>query len=1784
MRRALRKILLILFDIALVSSAMFSENKFEKHYSWGSIQTVREGSNVVTMRLHLQPLESGTKQTVLSRRVLYYALSPAGEIRCTIQNFAAAVNSLINVYRPMPGISSHDSTIVDQTLEPVPFQELPFTPKAAVTGYGWFRGYYVARIEIMPFYVSESKHQVSFAQNINVQLKTVEMKASNVPEREGVLDPLFDTVLRELIVNYKEARRYEMPSVSDTTGGWFKTASKYIKLAIGDDGIYRITRTQLAALYPSVVSVDPTTFQMYDRGKEIPIFVSGESDGIFDDNDYIEFPALRNYTGKHRIITTGLTDEYNEYLNRYTDTTFLWLTWGTAKGTRVAPNPTAIPTSDTLGSYTAFAHLESQGPYPGLQTSWADIYSQQDYRWNSHDLWPWNFLNANGAATASFVPSDIDFRGDSVAVYAKIASWGASVISAAHNIAIRLNGGLDLNTAILNRGDQSILSGRVPASSLTAGANSISLYSYPTASSPNNIIYDWFEVEYPRQLKVVNDTILFDFRSLPDRKLRNVQITGLQSTAIIIYKVKPIPERIVNYSLSGAAPYTLVFADTIGPQEQYVVLPSSSAYAPVFKTIKIFANIRSNKSQADYIAITRSKFYPEAVQYVQNIETSKHLKTRLFEVDDIFDEFAFGYPTSEAIQTFVKSSFQWSIPSPSYLVLFGDASYDYKYYFKHTTAINYVPSFGYPVSDVAYASVDTVTNLPQMYVGRIPVNNVGELTQYKSTFTSYISTQFDDWNKRFLFFTGGDPANPGQIALLNSVHDEIVATMAKPAPIGGLTTHFYKTVSPQSDFGPFSIQEIRDAISTGGVFISYIGHSGTQTWDNSIGDPLQLKNARERPSLITDFGCSTGKFAEPLLKSFSELFVVGPTASAIAYIGNTSLGFQGIATSLPQKFYSALLKDSIVRIGKAHLISKMRKVLREGFSTENGVMLYNNTLIGDPTVDLKIPYLPNLIAQQNLISYPRSDLTDDQDSAGVSIVYGNYGSVTSDSIDIEIQQSFLSELVRSWSIRRPMPLTYDTLYCYGYIKHRAGEHHVTITLDPHNKVAELTKNDNSATNTFLVSSTDFKIVSPTPMSISSVSSMVLLNPESEHYDPGKIVSIEIDTLRDYSTAGKLNAPMGVVTTSFNIVSLRRPARYYWRANIQGGASKWTTGTFYLGALDNSSFGQFDSLSKTINAYTNTEIVRDSVSLSKIGTSMRAISSGTYDGWFGVIEINGLNKIPDSFAGGHNIIVLDTLSFDVVKFGNFDMYEHPAENRQDSMISFINSTPSGMLVASVIIHEGSVGFTSSGRTAYKSIGASSLIDSLGFRDSYSIIGRKGAPTGTALENFKRSTTGKAIVETTFVRKATTGSFVTPEIGPATAWYNLQVEKTEPSNSSAKTSFLGVRKNGVVDTLISSTLSSSVSLTNISSAVYPFGRMVFDLTAGPSLASPAIKSWSIKAQSPPELVLSKNTVHMQKSVMQEGEATNVGVEVFNVGSSKADSVLISILTDDSGPPRTLKSVVVPTFNAGDTVSVLTQYDSRGRRGNHSFVFQVDPNNVISELYKSNNTVSVPYTVLPDTIRPSLDITFDNMRVLDGDYVRAVPLVLFTLRDINGMPLTQSDTSNVRIELNGKPVFYTGNANIQFTLRTAPVLAEIQWTPQLQEGENAIKYFAKDAAANSSDTTFLTVKVASKLELYNVYNIPNPFGTGTTFTFTLTGSDDPQNAHIKIYTVAGRLIQDLDFSSKVRIGMNGYQNSSDNLYWNGRDKDGSEIANGIYLYRVVISGGGQQTTATQKLVKMR
>ena len=78
----------------------------------------------------------------------------------------------------------------------------------------------------------------------------------------------------------------------------------------------------------------------------------------------------------------------------------------------------------------------------------------------------------------------------------------------------------------------------------------------------------------------------------------------------------------------------------------------------------------------------------------------------------------------------------------------------------------------------------------------------------------------------------------------------------------------------------------------------------------------------------------------------------------------------------------------------------------------------------------------------------------------------------------------------------------------------------------------------------------------------------------------------------------------------------------------------------------------------------------------------------------------------------------------------------------------------------------------------------------------------------------------------------------------------------------------------------------------------------------------------------------------------------------------------------------------------------------------------------------------------------------------------------------------------------------------------------------------------------------------------NYPNPFERETDITFHLTSLAD--EAVIKIYTVSGRLIRTLEQDNVVNFVV---------THWDGRDEDGSEVANGVYYYKVRLKREGRK-----------
>jgi flagellar hook assembly protein FlgD len=79
-------------------------------------------------------------------------------------------------------------------------------------------------------------------------------------------------------------------------------------------------------------------------------------------------------------------------------------------------------------------------------------------------------------------------------------------------------------------------------------------------------------------------------------------------------------------------------------------------------------------------------------------------------------------------------------------------------------------------------------------------------------------------------------------------------------------------------------------------------------------------------------------------------------------------------------------------------------------------------------------------------------------------------------------------------------------------------------------------------------------------------------------------------------------------------------------------------------------------------------------------------------------------------------------------------------------------------------------------------------------------------------------------------------------------------------------------------------------------------------------------------------------------------------------------------------------------------------------------------------------------------------------------------------------------------------------------------------------------------------------------------------------VTGSTPPQELRIRIFTIAGRKIREIAVpGSNLRVGFN-------RIYWDGRDEDGDEVANGYYLYQISLKAEGSVQSDIQKLAKIR
>lgn len=427
----------------------------------------------------------------------------------------------------------------------------------------------------------------------------------------------------------------------------------------------------------------------------------------------------------------------------------------------------------------------------------------------------------------------------------------------------------------------------------------------------------------------------------------------------------------------------------------------------------------------------------------------------------------------------------------------------------------------------------------------------------------------------------------------------------------------------------------------------------------------------------------------------------------------------------------------------------------------------------------------------------------------------------------------------------------------------------------------------------------------------------------------------------------------------------------------------------------------------------------------------------------------------------------------------------------------------------------------------------------------------------------------------------GNVSTPSIGPAVKWNKLSY-RIENENSEGIYTFLllGLNKSTNNWDTLALNPEQDYDLRYLDADHYHYLKSkvsIVDTSFG-LVNKIRIKNIGITYLPPPEIKISNNDISFFPDTLLQGLNTVIKTKISNIGYGEAKNVKLNYSIKD----HFSQTDSVLFFNIGD-INRFSNIEFIDTLNTAPYLFEnyvevkAEYQNFESFLY--NNFAKNYVYVKRDSINPTFEITFDGRELIDGDIISSEPTVIITVRDNSPLPLT----SNMFTILHNNELlnFYNLSDSLKAEYTAYPNSKFVAtWTPKLEDGEHSLSVIAKDSSGNFINSTAYVYRffVYNNPDLLQVYNYPNPFKDKTEFTFELRGVIPPEEVKIKVFTVAGRLIKEMTIpGSGLQIGFN-------RIPWDGKDQDGDEIANGVYLYKIISKHGDKTMVTTQKLAKLK
>ena len=1628
-----------------------------------------------------------------------------------------------------------------------------------------------------------------------------------------------------------------LTAFSQTRGNeWIDYSQKYIRIKVQNEGVYRIDSATLAnAISPtgnSLSAIDPRNFQLFANGVEQYIWVQGETDGVFNSTDFIEFIGRRN-TGALDSELYVNSQHLNPYYSLYTDTTSYFLTWNSTTNNR----------RFTAGMDTAFSSYTPSTYFTDVET----FAGNQVYLPGQSD--------PSGITDPEFINGEGYYYGD--VGYGNPQTFNMSsqyAYSSGPNAIVRLRVGTHSNDwTIGNDNDVRITyptgvfdtiydgfgvgtySDTFPSSLLGSSTTGFTVENVNVFGSVSSgrIALSWITLTYPHIFDMENRISFTGY--LPDnlsqsKSLVNLYNVGGSGTARY-YDVYN-HERIDGVLNGGY--YQFLVNNGNGSEKEFVVTKDGNAIpvtniAPV-NTNGSFTDFSQLQADSAFVIISGPRLWSVASDYevYRSSAAGGGRDVVLANIWELYDQFAYGQAYNPlAIRHFCGYMMDTFPTPPSHLLIIGKAV-EGSYSRAGWMGMNIVPTMGYPASDNMITS--GLLN-PALWsgipTGRIAAQDSASAQWYLDKVIEYENNAAAEWMKHVLHFGGGTTYGEQQ-QFRNYLHSYQLTI--EDTSFGGVVDTFYKN-SPV----PIQINQsdsLRELIENGVSIMTFFGHASGTGFDQSIDDPQNYNNFDRYPLLIAN-SCYAGDIHSTGISS-SEAFTLINQKGTIGYIASVSLGSPPFLYTYTSNLYEGIADTLYGRsIGECMQYATDRAQVQANIAPMRYTAL-EMTLQGDPSVVINSFPKPDYVITTPDIYF---DITSQPDSITVFAVMTNVGKAIEDSMIVRIQRDFPNGSSDTMYTQVLTPKYKDTVAFVMPldIQRSVGLNQFTVWLDYFGTIDELDEgnNRNTPTATLLIPGSAIVPIYPYNFAVIPTDTVTLKASTINPMEPYRAWRFEIDTTDLFNSPFRISAQVydsgGVVSWHPNI-TFPDSTVYFWRISPDSltaaddwlwqmhsfqyinGQTGWGQDHIYQFTNDGYQFVNLDRQARDFEFVNDVKVltVKDGVYgfpnivwnevYYKLNGATEHIFSCTPAfglGGVSIAVIDPISGVPNTH--GDSVLlqypngVLNCVPSNPIQYLNaFDFTDMDQTNR-DYIRNFIDSAPTGsyVLVYSQSQHKNQQ-YDANLLNSLQSIGAHTngvgggvVPDTL----PWIVWGVKGMAPDSAQEVIGTVGNQYIYLTDTFQTNWYGGYIESPPIGPAQSWGSLhwkQHEVETPDYDSVYLEVRGIMADGTSWHLfdVNESMTDILNLSSqINAAQYPYIRLIAHMKDDTSRTPPQLDRWHVLFTPWPDAAVNPQLAYaFYNDSLQEGDTARFTIGVENVTPwAFTDSLLISSwIIDENRVRHDLRDEVrAPSFLGNTWYPQVVNVSTEGFPGYNELwveVNQLGNSNTQPEYAHFNNVIMTPFYVGTDHINPLLDVTFDGVHILDGDIISGKPSILITLKDENQF-LALNDTADFKVFVKSPSQtvaqLIPWGPEMIFTPAQLPNNScKILYTPDLPEdGVYEFIVQAQDRSDNESGMIDYTIsfEVINKSTITNVLNYPNPFSTSTRFVFTLTGNEVPDVFTIQIMTITGKVVREIDRDELGNIHVG--RNVTD-YAWDGMDEFGDPLANGVYLYRVITRMNGE------------